>query len=362
VRVAIIGAGPAGWAAASILKSVKGAEVSVFHGGVKDGTGIRDKSSKKTGSIKLLRGSDFPYRDFPFGPKTHEDGVHIPKSFSKAGLSLVWGATMLPYAQSDIQHWPISTRDLEYGYKFVSERMPISGREDRLATTFMPYFSQPPLQPTNRILRLLEIADSRPESDITIGSSRLAIFNTTRKEQGCNYCDLCLQGCPTEKIWSAPSIVSSNIHYLENFRIVGIKEIENKVILSAIDDTGESHEFGGFDKIFLAAGNVESFRILATSGCVDNKVVLKDSATFYIPLLISLKYRRVDKSKYSLSQAFMRIKTSNQKACQLQIYDFSEDLVHRASKASAFGKIVPFVFFRILLKRMFVSIGFIFNL
>ncbi len=359
MRVAIIGAGPAGWAAALNLSNLQGIEVTVFHGGIEEGDGAKDEPTKESFNVKLLRGSDFPYRDFPFGPKTHENGVHIPKSFSKEGLSLVWGATMLPYAQNDIQDWPISTRDLEPGYRFVSERMPIAGRVDRLATIFVPYISQPPLQPTNRILKLLEVADGLSESNVAVGSSRLAVFNSSRQKQGCNYCDLCLQGCPSEKIWSAPTVASLNIKYLRNFRILKIQELDNKVCLDTVNVTGEPGKFEGFDKVFLAAGNVESFRILATSGYIEKNVTLQDSATFYIPLLISRRYKRVEKSKYSLSQAFVRIQNSNKSASQLQIYDYSEDLVYRARTVLRFGKFIPKWGVRIPLKRMFVSIGYL---
>jgi choline dehydrogenase-like flavoprotein len=359
VRVAIIGAGPAGWAAALNLSNLQGIEVTVFHGGIEERDGSRGEPSKKAYNVKLLRGSDFPYRDFPFGPKTHENDVHIPKSFSKEGLSLVWGATMLPYAQYDIQSWPISTHALEPGYKFISEKMPIAGRVDRLAEIFMPFISQPALQPTNRILKLLEVADDLPESDVSVGSSRLAVFNSTRQEQGCIYCDLCLQGCPDQKIWSAPTVVSLNVKYMKNFRIIKIHELDNQVLLQTINEKGEAQEFNGFDKVFLAAGNVESFRILATSGYVEKNVTLQDSATFYMPLLISGDYKRVEKSKYSLSQAFVRIQSPNKSASQLQIYDYSEDLVDRARSFLPFGKFIPRWVLRIPLKRMFVSIGYL---
>ena len=293
MRVGIIGAGATGWAAALNLSELHGIDVVVFHGGVEEEGGVKEDPSERAFNVKLLRGSDFPYRHFYHGPKTYESDVHVPRSFSKEGLSLVWGATMLPYTQSDIEEWPISTYVLEPGYSFISERMPIAGRVDRLAEVFTPFISQPVLQPTNRILKLLEIADGISESNVTVGSSRLAVFNSTRKERGCLYCDLCLQGCPYQKIWAAPSVDSLNVKYLKNLRVIKIQELDGKVLLDAVNQGGEALKFEGFDKVFLAAGNVESFRILAASGYVAKSVTLQDSATFYFPLLLYRGYKGV---------------------------------------------------------------------
>jgi hypothetical protein len=359
VRIAIVGAGPTGWAAALNLSKIQNSEITVFHGGIEEGDLNKAEPLKKAFNVKLLRGSDFPYRDFAFGPKTHERGVHIPKSFSKEGLSLVWGATMLPYAQSDIQDWPISAHDLDYGYRFVTESMPIAGMVDRLATTFKPFISQPALQPTNRILQLLEIANGLPESNVFLGASRLAVFSRNRQERGCVYCDLCMQGCPNQKIWSAPSVDSFNVKYMKNFRIIKIQENNNQVLLESLNQNGEAHNFEGFDKVFLASGNVESFRILSSSGFVNKDVTLQDSATYYLPLFISRRYKRIEETKHALSQAFVRIQTSTKKAAQLQIYDYSEDLVERARSVFVFGKIIPRWVYRIPLKRMFVAIGYL---
>jgi ferredoxin len=360
MRTAVIGAGPAGWAAATKLLEL-GHHVTVFTGDLSPSFNHERAKEGHAGAInlKLLHGSDYPYRSFPHGPQINQTNVNLASSFAFSGLSLVWGATMLPYSDRDISGWPITTLDLAKSYQFITERVPIAGRLDDLAQAYDPYLNQNPLLPTKRITEFFERSEQIRSLGITIGSSRLAVRTSSAVQIGCIYCGECLSGCPTNQIWFAPEIKKYEIEYKRNYRVLSVKETEGKVSIDVVSLEGEVSTFAGFDKIFIGAGNIETFRILANSKLVPSKVKNKDSSTFFVPFLLSGRYSKPEAEKNTLSQAFLRIENREAKASQIQIYDYSEDLISRARKALPLGKYIPKPLLRIPLRRLFVGIGYL---
>ena len=360
MRVAVIGSGPAGWAATTKLAEL-GHEISVFTGDLSD----RNQTFKDINllpnrlNLKLLRGSDYPYRQFPHGPQKIQEGVNLSNSYAFSGLSLVWGATMLPYSDTDLSDWPIAATELDAGYRFVLERIPVSGRSDGLRKVYPPYFNQNPLFPTSRFLTFFESFRDGQIADFHIGSSRLAVQITSDDGKGCNYCAECLNGCPINKIWRSPEISLANVRYFKNLRVISISEADNQVSLNTLNLEGKSISFSGFDKVFIGAGNIETFRILSTSKLVPERVVNKDSATFFVPLLLSRKYGKPENAANTLSQAFVRHESEIYGASQIQLYDFSGDLMARARKALPYGRLIPNWLIKIPLRRLFVGIGYV---
>lgn len=355
MNIAVVGSGPSGWATA--LKLIElGHNVTVFDGGVSKESHISNSSIVAINQ-KLLRGSDFPYRMFQNGPTINQQGTNLAFSFATAGLSLVWGATMLPYSFDEFDLWPLKFSDMDMYYRQISETVPISGVVDSLEKKYEPYLSRPPLLSSTRVMKFLEEAKVVANERISVGASRLAIKSRGTDELSCNYCGSCLVGCPRNLIWYAPPIKNNKINYVAGVRLLSLSE--NKLItLNFVDKNAKESNYN-FDKVFLATGNIETFRILATSKIIDSKADLLDSATFFIPFRLKSRYGKPEKAKYSLSQAFIRIEDDCYKPLQIQIYDFSEDLVERAQKRLPLGEKIPKWILRIPLRRLFVGIGYL---
>jgi ferredoxin len=360
MKIAVIGAGPAGWAATSKLVEL-GHEVTVFCGDLSSEDDNLKEATSFSAKInqKLLRGSDYPYRSFPAGPLTTQASVNLSSSYAFSGLSLVWGATMLPYSDQDLHGWPISTRDLDSGYNFIVDRIPVTGYLDPLKERYSTYFNQSPLLPSKRVSTFFELAEQIQPGRFYIGHSRIAVKTTSSAAKGCNYCGQCLKGCPTEQIWSAPELRDQKVKYKKNLRVLSVSECDERVSLETINAEGERSSFSNFDKLFIGAGNIETFRILAESRVVPAKTFNKDSATFFVPFFLSRKYGSPEKLKNTLSQAFIRYEDKSPHSLQLQIYDYSEDLVDQARKILPFGKYLPASILRIPLSRLFVGIGYL---
>jgi hypothetical protein len=360
MNVAVIGSGPSGWVVAQKLIDL-GHNLTIFDPALNAESSISslDVVNKKLLAGKLLHGSDFPYRAFPHGPLMKEEGTKTLTSYAQGGLSLVWGATMLPYCEADIKSWPIDVTQLMSGYKYVSQKIPLSSRKDALSEKYVNFSSQEPLLASPRIDKIIENLTSISSPEVLIGYSRLAVKVSTLKSQGCFYCGQCLTGCPSDFIWHAPKIGSSEqVGYIEN-RVISIKETSDEVFITSVNVEGKVDESGPYDKVFLGAGPIESFRILATSNLVSKTAVIKDSATFFIPVLLSKSFGIPPEKAITLSQAFMRIEAGILPAAQIQLYEYSDDLIGRARKTLPFGRFIPSFIFRSVLRRMVVGIGYL---
>lgn len=359
MNIAVIGTGPSGWSVTKTLIEL-GHEVTVIDASLieSDATKKDKRSTTSTLNRKLYFGSDLPYRNFPFGPESSSNGVNPIFSFARGGLSLVWGATMLPYCKEDTESWPLDISTLENRFVALSKQMPITGATDGLSSIYGNFYSRRGILPSGRIVRILENAERFKVPGVQIGLSRLAVETGIHGIKGCYYCNKCITGCPSNFIWNTKDF-SFEGKYLK-LRVISLKESTSGIGIAAVDLQGQQHTLNGFEKVFLAAGPLESFRILASSNIVNDTEVLKDSATFFIPLFALPKLGRLHQNSFGLSQLFIRLnKNESSPASQYQLYEYSEDLIVRAKKALPFGAIIPNSILRFILKRMLVAIGYL---
>jgi choline dehydrogenase-like flavoprotein len=359
MKVAVIGSGPSGWAVFEELKDM-GHDVTIIDAGLEEkdkSDNSIDKDSMKTNK-KLYFGSDLPYRDFPFGPIHRKSKVNPISSFSQGGLSLVWGATMLPYSSSDTKNWPFPISDLTPFFSKLSKLIPISGVKGDVGENSEAFVSRRSIFPSQRIVRMLEKYNSKSYKKNIIGISKLAVETGALDKPGCYYCNKCMTGCPSNYIWSSKGKFVEN--KIINIRVLEIKESNDAVFVSGVNKHGEEVRDLCFEKVYLASGSVESFRILANSDLVQKEVTLQDSATFFLPIFSSRKLGKPKLSSFGLSQLFIKILGSaNSHPSQYQIYEYSEDILRRAREANFMGRIIPKSILRIILKKMLIAIGYL---
>lgn len=359
MKIAVVGTGPSGWSAVKKLISL-GHEVWVYDAGLIQADSVKAISGPVASNLnrKLYFDSDLPYWSFPHGPSSESYKVNPVHSFARGGLSLVWGATMLPYCKEDTHQWPIDISTFEKFYSELSREIPITGSLDGLSGKYGNFYSRQSFFPSTRIVRFLESCNKRTEQGIQLGLSRLAVETGSQDIAGCIYCNQCINGCPSNLIWNSYEEIRG-ARYLK-LRVDKLIEDSHGVIIEGIDMNGKSDRSTHYDKVFLGSGSLESFRILANSKIVRNVQILKDSATFFVPIIVLPKISSNTKNTFGLSQLFIRLdKTKVNPASQYQIYEYSEDLIPRARKALPFGEHIPNWFLRFFLKRMMVAIGYL---
>jgi hypothetical protein len=358
MKIAVIGSGPSGWAACKKLLQL-GHEPTIIDSSLQEND-IYSKSNKlrkQKLDRKLFFGSDLPYRMFPVGPKIFIKDVKVTSSFAEGGLSLVWGSTMLPYSKIDTMDWPIDISSLNDKYQEIATWVPIAGHSDRLSAIYGNYFSRKNVIPSQRVLRILELID-KSDDNFILGASRLAVETGKNDSDGCFYCGGCLNGCPGSFIWSTVD-EKLNVARLK-LRVLSLYEAQNRVLITGITLDGQLVNNLNFDKVFLASGPIESFRILATSKIVSENAVLQDSSMFYTPIYMPKKLGNIKENSFALSQIFIRLKFNNSlNASMYQLYDFSEGLVERTHNLNYFTRIIPRTLYRIVLRRIMISIGYL---
>ena len=358
MRIAVIGSGPSGWVVVKKLIE-RGFHVTLIDTGIDETDSFLKilSSRKRSHDKKLVFGSDLPYRQFPIGPTILRKNTTISSTYCRGGFSRVWGATMLPYSENDLTTWPIEIADLNIYYRNICEWIPIAGKRDSLSSVYGDFFSRAPILQSQSVVRILEELDNSSQN-YTFGSSRLAVETGTDTESGCYYCNKCLDGCPSSFIWSAET-KNLNVTNLK-FRVISLKEVGEKVFVHGIKIDGSLVNNLDFDKVFLAAGAIESFRILATSKMVSQKVDLQDSAIFYTPIFLTKKFVNLNANAFGLTQMFIRLEFKKlNHPTVYQLYDFSEHLLSRAQSSKAFAKIIPRELLKLLLKRMVVGVGYL---
>ena len=294
--------------------------------------------------LKVSFGSDFPYRGHDtFLPMEAPAFAALP-SLALGGLGNVWGASMLPVLQDDIDDWPISLADLAPHYAAVLSFVPLGAARDRLASTHPLYSDRyGTLCPSRQVASFMKDLEASAEAlaaeGIAFGASRLAVRAQPDGEgQGCVYCGLCMYGCPYAAIYNPATTVEQlrrrdSFTYLDRVVVERVVEGDGRIRIEAVSMVDGSNVTFDADRVYLAAGVLPTTRILLHSmGAYDVPVTLKDSQYYLIPLL---RYRMpggVERERlHTLAQAFIEIRDGRiaDRSVHLQVYSYN-DLLPKA--------------------------------
>lgn len=298
--------------------------------------------------LKLLYGSDFPYRDCDESLGTEYDGVGVRASFAKGGLSTVWGAAMLPYVQQDVAGWPISLSDLSEHYAAVAGFTGLSMKSDDLENLF-PLFQSGPaalnLSSQAKILmgRLERNRTALSEAGIRFGQARIAVKVARAPDSsGCVYCGLCMYGCPYRFIYSSEITLEQlqsrpGFTYRPGVIVTSLREASGSIEIEGYHRHNREPFHMAARRAYLAAGTVPSTQILMRSlSLYDQRIAMKDSQYFLIPLALTKSAGDVTREAlHTLSQLFVEISDSkiSSRTVHLQIYSYS-DLIGQAIRGS----------------------------
>lgn len=304
---------------------------------------------RKFGSDFAVEGSDSIFTDSP-------PWIGLRASRAAGGLSNVWGASILPSAQCDIDDWPISAEDLTEHYQSVAGFMPVSGRRDALETVYpdFPMKGRVPLPFTSQTSELLRRADALDGQlgHVMIGAARNAVSNQ------CICCGLCLHGCPYGHIWSAAHTLETlkrhrDFSYQDNVEISGFTETNGCVEIFLSD--GQTVEG---KRLFVGAGVLETARIYLNSLSHLDQLTLLDSQHFFTPLLHqwTLPADPQNLPHHTLAGVFAEFEMNDTKRLvHSQFYTWNEQ--YQREMTAKYGSKLPFAspLFERLSKRLIVA-------
>jgi choline dehydrogenase-like flavoprotein len=242
---------------------------------------------------KMFFGSDFFYGKSLKDAPVISTGTSPPFSYALGGMSCGWGAAILPAQACDLGDWPVSAEELNSYYVKVMADLPYSAKDDGLSLNF------PLLKSSTEALKLGE-ADSwlldklqhsvkLKKGETVFGQSRLLVDATTN-DSGCKYCGQCMSGCVYDAIYKSGDEIlkleaKEYIEYLPGNLVERLDEECGKVLVTYQDEDGIRHIMK-FDRVFVAAGAVNSARIVLNSlGIFDRVLKLSSRGGFVIPMI-----------------------------------------------------------------------------
>jgi choline dehydrogenase-like flavoprotein len=368
----VIGSGPAGVACAQALLA-RGGTVLMLDAGLELETGraqiVRQCAEKKPSAwtpnqiaalkggmaadatgvpLKLLFGSDFPYRETEEKIPWKNFGTGLKPSLALGGLSNVWGAAMLPYRDSDISDWPVKNSELAPHYRAVTKFTGLAARRDDLEEFFPLHCENPGELPSSRQAELLFGNLNRHRESLRgrgwrFGRARVAVRAAdSAKGIGCVRCGLCMSGCPYGCIFNSADTArelraEKNFSYQRDVIVTRLRETSKKVFIEGFHRETRAPLSFEADRVYLAAGVIPTAQILLRSqNAYDQPLTLRDSQYFLFPLLLARRTRAVQaEALYTLSQLFIELQnpTISRRSVHLQLYSYS-DIIGQAVRKS----------------------------
>jgi len=286
-------------------------------------------------SQKLILGSSFVWDGTDAGIPVENEVV--TRSLARGGLSNAWGAACYPWRASDLAGWPISLAELEPHYARVATWIGLDQPADALARAYPLLGAPAPDVPRNPgsvletlLTRWREHEVELASSGVTPGRARLAVRPAGAHENGCVRCGLCFYGCAFGSIWHAGQLLAAlegapAFAYRPGCFVQGFREAADGVHVHGAQPDGPLDE--RYDALVLAAGVLSSLRIAADSqGLHDRDSPLLDNDLSLVPLLCAARPAPGFRTRFTLGEAVLAIEAGvvSPRPLHLQLYSFHE--------------------------------------
>lgn len=272
---------------------------------------------------KLVLGSDYFYSSD--NSETIKSGTFSRSSpsysLAMGGFSAGWGAAFLPPAESDIKDWPVSHDKILEHMRECVQNISCSEPTDELSEYFPSLKNNPNdvlvlSKGQGKLLRTLRGA-ARPSLALPeiFGQARLMTRNRNIGNlKGCNYCGHCSAGCVYDSIYKAELEIAQmrleqQIEYLGGWKVKTIIESGSSVKVSMVNEHGGDERNIEADRLFLAAGAVNSTRILLQSQNMHAfEASIKQTGGFLQPFVSAVHYPVSWPKQNTQSSVFLEFK------------------------------------------------------
>jgi choline dehydrogenase-like flavoprotein len=227
----------------------------------------------------------------------HRMGFDPIQSFALGGLANAWGAGVYRYHEEDLRPFFLAPSDLDPYYDILTREIGISGTADDLHEHFG---SAQGLQKPLKLDSLAEVflrSYQRHRSyfhrrGLTVGRPRLAILSEDLNDRkACTYDHLSfwqpnLSYLYTPAMTLQELIRQNKIRYMDQRLLLGFKEENGEVRIKVRDPAGNGHEELTARMVVLAAGALNSGRIVLQSyEDHQTRLPLLENQTSLTPLL-----------------------------------------------------------------------------
>jgi ferredoxin len=342
IEFAVIGSGPAGWAALDYLVSC-GLKPTLIDIGNTDSSNFDFATPGTSSASAVAQKSRFGSKHMYSYPDSSDLTIKvegtIPLSSALGGLSTVWGTNLQGF------EWPDKdsriSSDFEESLSAIINKLPTTGSSDLLDEVYRwPVEFKSETNISKRADRILQRKLTNKEW--VIGKARNA---TAGRTNGCISCGQCLTGCPVGVIYSTEQNVidmqSSALIDTISGQVMRLgKSREGFWEIEILDPHTENVSTLTAKNVYLGAGSIASSIILVRSNLCDDEVFLDDTQVMYLPFL-SFKDLSAKHTNFSLAQIFLETKSGlfQNNSLHISIYEHSESFRERAAKL--FPKLAP---------------------
>ncbi|EXX84803.1 hypothetical protein BG52_09860 [Paenibacillus darwinianus] len=225
----------------------------------------------------------------------------IYRSDMYGGLSKLWGASFLPFTAEDLADWPISGPELAPYYDKLLSRIRVTGADDALSGYFGgTAYNERALDRPEVFRRLEQAINARSgETSFIAGNPRLAVANSG--PDGCTYCGHCFYGCYNRSIYSADMTIGAleaegKLRYVPGKRMLRFKRLASgrvEIDWEEPESAGSKRGTDVFDRIYVAAGCIESTRIVSASLGVAT-FPIRENPMYQVPIVYTGGVRAED--------------------------------------------------------------------
>lgn len=236
-----------------------------------------------------------------------------PTSHAFGGLSIGWGASVLPITQDDIKDWPVKYAQLRQASDHILSNLPYSCEDDDLSLEFpLPKtmacsaFDIP--EEEQKLLKQMRKKNPPVKGSFCLGRARQLVRHG-HGSKACQYCGHCMGGCVFRSIYSsADEFALWNANGLINFhpkrKVQKLIQVGDKVQVSYLENNQEKDCF--VDRVFVAAGAFNSSRIyLQSCQHASSKLELQSRGGFVVPMFSLKAVRNPNKLKNTLPTMFI---------------------------------------------------------
>jgi choline dehydrogenase-like flavoprotein len=297
--------------------------------------------------LKPAFGSLFPYALSDADLAVLNEDTEIVSSLAYGGLSNAWGASILPYRQSDIADWPISVGALEPHYAAVQRFVPVAAERDELIET-LPLYTDSAValrrgeQTKTLLSHLRKHTYDLKLAGFTFGASRLAVVASPDDDRHCRHSGMCLYGCPYGSIYNAAHTFDrlrrdGSIDYRGGIYVDRLTELDGRVEI-AFHERRRAQATGvlSASRVFVACGAVSSTRLVLASGTRSRPAArLQDSQYFVIPM-VTAQTASISTATQgnTLAQVFLELEGAlvSKHSIHLQMYCYNDIMLSALAK------------------------------
>ena len=288
-----------------------------------------------------------------------ENNFKLYSSNSYGGFSNIWGAVNNTPLKESLDSWPIKYSDLsQYFYK-IAKILNVCSEKDNMSSLLkFDYeneygFNLSPI--ANEWYRKIKNRISEiNKDDIFVGRSQLSLNNDFNKNKFCVECGMCMHGCPHDIIFNSrlkfDDLKRKNqIHYYRNYKVIEFLENKDKIKVLCKNSTNNNLKNFSFDYVFLAAGCLNSTKIIVNSikELNNQDIIIKQNDNYIVPFFLkNIRSLPLTFEKNTLSQLSLviRDKKIEEHGVYFQTYEFSDivlfNLFRRLPYNNFFHKII----------------------